>query len=112
MACNIYHRPQADDGAFDQATGQAPQPASFYFGCTNSSQAGTKVDCNWMARDRKTTVTPRGQTPPAGQSPSPDYVGIYIRAEHSYITGVLGDSMTITDASVNLIEPQGYSITT
>jgi len=111
-ACNIYHRPDAPGGAFDMATGEAANPADFYFGCTDSAQATTKVDCFWKAKDRKTTVTPRGQTPPAGQTASPDYVGIYIRAEHDYVTGVLGDSLTITDASVNLIEPQGYSVVT
>jgi hypothetical protein len=108
VACNIYHRPQAPGGAFDMATGRAANPPAFYFGCTDSAQASTKVDCFWQATDRNTTVTPRGVTPVE----TPDYVGIYIRAEHDYITGVLGSSLTITDASVNLIEPQGYSVTT
>jgi hypothetical protein len=111
-ACNIYHRPQATGGAFDMATGQASNPASFYFGCTDSSQAATKLDCFWKAKDRKVTVTPRGVTPPPGESRSPDYVGIYIRAEHAHITGMLGDSLTITDGAIVLIEPQGYSVTT
>ena len=66
------------------------QPAAFYFGCTDSAQATTKVDCFWKAKDRKTTVTPRDQTPPAGQSATPDYVGIYIRAKHGYVTGIMG----------------------
>jgi hypothetical protein len=112
VACNIYHRPQAPGGAFDMATGRASNPPAFYFGCTDIAQSSTKVDCFWQAKDRKTTVTPRGETPPPGESASPDYVGIYVRAEHDYITGVLGSTLTITDASVNLIEPQGYSITT
>ena len=37
----------------------------------------------------------------------PDYVGVYVRLEHGYVTGVLGDSVTITDGSINLLEPQG-----
>ena len=91
MACNIYHRPAASGGAFDMARGRArPKTPSFYFGCTDSAQATTKVDCIWPAKDRKTTVTPRDQTPPAGQSATPDYVGVYIRAEHGYVTGILG----------------------
>jgi hypothetical protein len=108
-ACNIYHRPQATGGAFDMATGRAAQPAAFYFGCTGSSDtlAGNKVDCNWPGKNRKTTITPRGAIP----SVPPDYVGVYVRLEHGYVTGVLGDSVTITDGSINLLEPQGYSVT-
>ena len=94
------------------ARGRATEDPEFYFGCTNSAQATTKVDCFWKAKDRKTTVTPRNQTPPPGQSATPDYLGVYIRAEHSYITGIMGKTLTITDASVNLLEPQGYSVTT
>jgi hypothetical protein len=113
VACNIYHRPQAAGGAFDMAQGKAANPATFYFGCSGSSDpaAGHKLDCNWPGRDRKATVTPRGSTPPVGQSATPDYVGIYVRSEHNYVTGVLGRTITITDASVSLIEPQGYSVT-
>ncbi len=107
-ACNIYHRPQAAGGAFDMATGAAAQPAAFYFGCSGSGdpQAANKVDCRWPARNRKTTITPRSASP----SENPDYVGVYIKAEHDYVTGVLGDSLTITDGSINLLEPQGYSL--
>lgn len=108
-ACNIYHRPADPGGAFDMATGDAAQPPEFYFGCTGASDplAANKVDCRWAAKNRKTTISPRGVTPVV----QPDYVGIYIRAQHSYVTGVLGDELTITDATVNLIEPQGYSVT-
>jgi hypothetical protein len=35
-----------------------------------------------------------------------------MRAEHTYYTGILGASLTITDSGINLIEPQGYSLTT
>jgi hypothetical protein len=111
-ACNIYHRPADTGGAFDLATGKGPNPAAFYFGCSSPAQGTTKLDCNWPGRDRKVTVTPRtAPTPPSGQR-SPDYLGVYIKAEHDYVTGVLGDTLTITDASVNLLEPQGYSVTT
>jgi hypothetical protein len=108
-ACNIYHRPQAPGGAFDMATGAAAQPPAFYFGCSGSGdpQAANKVDCNWPAKNRKTTVTPRSAVP----AENPDYLGVYLRAEHAYLTGVLGDSLTITDGSINLLEPQGYSLT-
>jgi hypothetical protein len=110
-ACNVYHRPADPGGAFDMATGAASQPAAFYFGCSGSPNPN-KVDCNWPARVRKTTLTPRGDTPPAGETGQPDYVGVYIRLKHAYVTGVLGSSLTITDGTINLLEPQGYSVTT
>jgi hypothetical protein len=107
-ACNIYHRPALPGGAFDMAQGQAGNPASYYFGCSGSSDpdAGHKVDCNWPGRNRQVTTTPRGVTPVE----RPDYLGVYIRSEHTAITGVLGTTFTITDSGVNLLEPQGYSI--
>ena len=111
-ACNVYHRPADPGGAFDMATGNAAQPPSFYFGCTGVMDPlwSNKVDCMWPAKNRKTLVTPRGVTPPTGQTGLPDYVGVYIRAQHDYVTGVLGDALTITDGSVFLLEPQGYSV--
>lgn len=111
-ACNIYHRPDLPGGAFDMATGEAANPPAFYFGCSGGSDplAANKVDCRWPAKNRQTTVTPRGVTPPTGSTGQPDYVGVYIKAEHDYVTGILGDTLTITDGSVNLLEPQGYSV--
>jgi TadE-like protein len=109
-ACNIYHRPAAPGGAFDMATGNAAQPPAFYFGCSGANNAN-KVDCNWQGKNRRTTITPRCQTSPCPTPQQPDYVGVYIKAEHEYVTGVLGDTVTITDGSINLLEPQGYSVT-
>jgi hypothetical protein len=107
-ACNIYHRPAAPGGAFDMAQGEAAQPADYYFGCTGASDpaASHKVDCNWAARNRKTTISPRGTTPVV----QPDYLGVHLRAKHDYVTGILGSDLSITDNSVNLLEPQGYSV--
>jgi hypothetical protein len=108
-SCNIYFLPQAAGGAFDMATGRAAQPASYYFGCTGTSDplATQKVDCFWPGKDRKITSTPRGITPVQ----SPDFVGVHVRAKHRYYTGILGSTLTITDSGVNLLEPQGYSLT-
>lgn len=108
-SCNIYFLPAATGGAFDMARGLAAQPAGYYFGCSGSSDplASQKVDCFWPGQDRKITNSPRGVTPVQ----RPDFVGVYVRAEHTYYTGVLGTSLTITDAGINLLEPQGYSLT-
>ena len=113
-ACNVYHRPAAPGGAFDMATGQARQPAELLLRVhrfARSAVGRTRSTALWPAKNRKTTITPRGTAPPAGQTGLPDYVGVYIRAEHDYVTGVLGDTLTITDGSINLLEPQGYSVT-
>lgn len=105
-ACNVYIRPAAPGGAFAMATGDAAQPATFYFGCTGASDPN-KVDCNWSPRDRKVQISPRG-------SPvlKPDYLGVYIRAKHSYITGVLGKTLTVTESGITLLEPDSYGTTT
>ena len=107
-ACNVYVRPAATGGAFQMAKGLAAQPASYYFGCTGPSDpaAGHKLDCNWAPKDRKVKISPRG-TPVI----KPDYVGVYIRAQHSYITGVLGNTLTVTDSGITLLEPDSYGTT-
>lgn len=108
-ACNVYIRPADPGGAFAMAKGLAAQPAAFYFGCTGPSDplAANKVDCNWSPRDRKVQISPRG-TPVL----RPDYLGVYIRAKHSYITGVLGDTLTVTESGTTLLEPDSYGTTT
>lgn len=93
------------------AQGQAPPNAAWWFGCTGPGDAAAshKVDCNWPGKNRQVLVAPRDDPPSPGETGKPDYLGVYIRAEHSYITGILGDTLTITDSGVNLLEPQGYS---
>lgn len=107
-SCNIYFLPQAPGGAFDMAKGLAARPASYYFGCSGALDplASQKVDCFWPGKNRKITSTPRGVTPVQ----TPDFAGVYVRASHPYYTGVLGPTLTITDAGINLLEPQGYSL--
>ena len=62
--------------------GRLANPPEYYFGCTGPLDPlwSNKVDCQWPAKNRKTTITPRGSAPPAGQTGLPDYVGVYIRA--------------------------------
>lgn len=107
-SCNIYFLPQAPGGAFDMARGLAAHPASYYFGCSGASDplAGQKLDCFWPGKDRRITSTPRGVVPVQ----TPDFAGVYLRASHPYYTGILGSTLTITDAGINLLEPQGYSL--
>lgn len=39
----------------------------------------------------------------------PDYVGIYIRYEHGFITGLFGDSQTIQETVITRVEPTEVS---
>ena len=106
-ACNIYVRPEAEDAAFDKAQGEGPQPATAYFGCTAPGEP-SRLDCNWPGKNRRVVVSPRGT--PAAQAKKPDTVGIYIKAEHSYYTGLFGSTLTITDGAVNLLEPDSFGV--
>lgn len=107
-ACNAYIEPDAPGGAFAMAQGTADQPQEHYFGCAGPSdpEAFHKVDCNWPSTSRQVLTSPRGSS----TSISTDFVGVYIRILHAYYTGVLGESLTITDQSITLIEPQGYAL--
>jgi len=106
-ACNVYVWPDRPGGAFDMATGRASRPPEYYFGCTSATEATTKVDCSWPARERKVTISPRRNLSGL-PTVRPDYIGVYIRAEHRYLTGILGRTLTITDSGINLIEPDEY----
>lgn len=107
-ACNVYVQPDASGGAFAMAGGTAAQPQEYYFGCTGPSdpESAHMLDCNWPSTTRAVLTSPRGSATPT----STDYVGVYIQARHAYYTGILGDSLTITDRSITLIEPQGYEL--
>jgi hypothetical protein len=110
-SCNIYMRPQAAGGAFDMANGEASNPDPlYYFGCTGPSdpEASHKVDCRWSPSTRRTVVAPRAAS--SGQ-PQPDRVGIYMKIDHQYLTGILGETRTITDQSVTLLEPDTFGVT-
>lgn len=107
-ACNAYVKPGAAGGAFAMAQGTAGEPAAYYFGCAGPSDpdASHKVDCRWPGSTRQVLTSPRGSATPT----STDFVGVYVRARHDYYTGALGSSVTITDKSITLIEPQGYQL--
>lgn len=109
-ACNVYIRPQAAGGAFQMANGALANPPEHYFGCSGASdpQAGQKVDCRWSPRNRQVQISPRGT--PTAQRLTPDYVGVHVRASHEYYTGILGDTLTITESGINLIEPDTFGL--
>lgn len=109
-SCNIYFRPGDPGGAFSMAdpstTDGAAQPPAYYFGCSDGTGTDVnRVDCNWRPRERKVTKSPRG----SGGTTTSDYLGVYLRVTHPSATRVLGSTFAITDASVALLEPQGYA---
>jgi hypothetical protein len=113
-ACNVYARPANPGAAFDMASGRASNPATFYFGCSGSSdpQAGSKVDCRWPPSHRKVVISPR--VLPSGVSESsrltPDYIGIYIKVTHRAYTGIISSTHTVTETTINLLEPSSFGV--
>ncbi|MBK5223973.1 MAG: pilus assembly protein [Acidimicrobiia bacterium] len=57
---------------------------------------GSALDGEWCPTNRQVI-----------QALGPDYLGVYIRLKHDFITGVFGNEMTITDRSVMRLEPGG-----
>jgi hypothetical protein len=108
-ACNVYREPDKPGGAFAMARGDMPNPPDFYFGCSGPPNPN-KVDCSWSPRNRNVQISPRSAAP--SERLRPDYIGVHIRASHQYYTGFLGDTLTITDNGVNLLEPDTYGLDT
>jgi Flp pilus assembly protein TadG len=63
------------------------------FGCKSSQN----LDRFWCPTDREVRA-----------SGPPDYVGVYVEARHSFITGLFGRGMDMTDEIVMRIEPQDF----
>jgi hypothetical protein len=63
------------------------------FGCRTDRD----LDRYWCPTDREVRA-----------SGPPDYVGVYVQARHSFITGLFGSGMNLTDEIVMRIEPQDF----
>lgn len=111
-ACNVYMHPDQAGGPFDMAQGEAANPATFYYGCTGPGDAAAShmLDCDWSPRNRNVQISPRGTAPAIALRP--DYLGVYIKATHDYYTGLFGDTLTITDSGINLLEPDAFGVGT
>lgn len=103
-ACNVYVNPKAAGGAFSLARTNP----SLYFGCDPAHPTSQQLDCNWPGQDRWVSMTPPGQTTPAGQKGSPDYIGIWVKVNHHFYTNLFGATKTITDQAILPLEPQDY----
>jgi Flp pilus assembly protein TadG len=97
-ACNKYS--QSDLTAAALGVGNTP-PAS---PASNDWLDGVVADqTKWPASDRDVLVT--SATNPDG----PDYIGVYISTTHPWITGLFGNSITLTSNTVIQLEPQKLS---
>jgi hypothetical protein len=63
------------------------------FGC----RTDRNLDRYWCPNEREVRA-----------SGPPDYVGVYVKARHSFITGLFGSGMDLTDEIVMRIEPQDF----
>jgi Flp pilus assembly protein TadG len=57
-------------------------------------------EASWCPTTRSVVVTGTG----------PDYVGVWIKVSHPWITGMFGQSLTLTSTSVIQLEPQKLNI--
>ncbi len=69
--------------------------ASTAFGCVSA----TALDGYWCPTLRKTALTATTGGPP-------DYVGVWIKTRHRMVTGLVGRDRTLTEYSVQRIEPR------
>jgi hypothetical protein len=81
--CNVYVAADLDRPDTDFAGGTC---------------AASSPDWNWCPTDRLARQS--------GVGGPPDYLGVWIRIRHDFVTGFFGGSMTITDSAVMRLEPQ------
>lgn len=91
--CN-YFTPAEFLLALDDANGD-PTP---YFRCQ-----ATSVDRHWCPTDRDSALGAVSPDPLFEDGPA--YIGVYLQAEHRYITGLFGSSKTLSIDNVIRIEP-------
>jgi len=84
--CNVYD--ESDFGMLEEE-----------FGCALSTLTPAPDEA-WCPTDRNAIIDTAAGT-------RPDFIGVYVRMTHDYITGLFGDSVVLEDQIVLRIEPQG-----
>jgi hypothetical protein len=89
-ACNVYDDVEEAFRAYENKN-------IGYFSCIidNASR-----ECNWPGRVRNNSPIN-----PILNHPGPDYLGVWVRINRPYITGIFGSDLEITDAAVVRLEP-------
>jgi hypothetical protein len=92
--CNIY-------------TASALDLAESEFGC----RSDRNLDKFWCpTATTSTTPTQSGRkVAMTGTNGPPDYIGVWIKVNHTWVTGLFGRSLTFTDSTVMRMEPQAAS---
>jgi Flp pilus assembly protein TadG len=85
-------------GVCNHYTGTDLGKAATEFGCVGPPGPVTKIDSAWCPTGRKTALS--------GAGGPPDYIGVYVKATHRNLTGVLGTGLTFTADTVLRIEPR------
>ena len=85
-------------GSCNRYTGADLAKASTEFGCVGPPGPVSKIDHYWCPTVRKTALN--------GANGPPDYVGVYVRATHRNLTGVLGLGITFESDTILRIEPR------
>lgn len=100
--CNVYtatEMRQAEEQVKEEAAAlaqnRAPDPSKIVFGCVSSASP----DADWCPTSRKVSPTGVG----------PEYVGVWMRVEHAWITKLFGNAKTIEDRSIIRLEPRSDS---
>lgn len=110
--CNVYYPAdikkalaQVKEESLQEAAEAAGQTrtldtSKIWFGCLiDGPHANQSPDRYWCPGSR---VDTRSGNNKAG----PDYVGVYIKAKHAWVTKMFGSNTTISDRSVIQIEPR------
>lgn len=110
--CNVYY-PSDITKALEQVQEESAQEiaetagqtrtlnaSKIWFGClTSGPNANASPDRFWCPGTRIDTRT-------GNAGAGPDYVGVYVKANHDWVTKLFGNNSTITDQSVIQIEPR------
>ena len=67
------------------------------FGCAVGATTG-KLDCGWKPGTRQNLLS---------QGTGPDYLGVWIKVKHDFVTKLFGATMNLTDSAVMRLEPAG-----
>jgi hypothetical protein len=73
-----------------------------YYTCQTTPSPYQNRSAGWCPTDRLTAATATGTTPKG----PPDYLGIYVRVNHTYLTGLFGRTKTAEQTMVTRLEPQ------
>jgi Flp pilus assembly protein TadG len=110
--CNVFRRADIRKAVaqLEEESAQAEAEAQgitrvldqskIWFGClTSGPNANQSPDRFWCPSGRADAQTANGGL-------GPDYVGVYVKAQHPWTTKIFGNETTLTDQSVIQIEPR------